>query len=390
MAVKVSVIIVTYNHERYIAEALDSFLTQEARFDYEIVVSEDCSTDATRCIVEDYAARFPGRIRVCLSERNLNTNTVSTRAIDAARGEYLAFLDGDDHATSPRKLQVQADFLDANPGFAMCYHNAEIVDEHGMPTGRRHVKPDSPKLDGLASILAANPVPGSSPMIRRSAVARLPDWFENAPFGDWPLYIVAAQSGRIGYIDEALSAYRIHPGGFWAGNSRSQQHGALLDWYDYLIAHMPEHAGQLGRRREAWRTAAWYVADLGPDFLALYDRGTRWADRLCTPELRLKLTPRSGMDGLRLRLANLDAERAAGNRIEVEVGAASETVRDLAPGQEFELRFPGPFPAGEPVWMHVRSAAVVKAPPEGTGAARRTGFRLDEVAPLHGTPPRPD
>lgn len=390
--VKVTVILVTYNHERFVARALDSLLSQQTGFDYEIVVSEDCSTDATRAIVRGYAERFPDRMRLCLSERNLNSNYVTTRAIEAARGEYLAFIDGDDYAISPRKLQVQSDFLDANPQFAMCYHNAEIVDEHDKATGRLHVKPSSPKLDGLPSILAANPVPGPSPMIRRSAVERLPDWFENAPFGDWPLYILAARSGRIGYIDETLSAYRVHPGGFWAGTSRSQQYGALLDWYDYLIRHMPqEHSQQLARRREAWRTSDWYVADLGPEFLALYDRGVRWPDRFCSPELRLKLTPANGMDGLRLRLANLDVARAAGNRIEVEVGGASEAAAGLAPGQEVELGFSRPFPAGEPVWISVRSATAIKAPEEGReGSERRIGFRLDEVAPVHETRPRRD
>ena len=80
---KVSVVVTTYNHERYIAQALDSVLAQETRFPYEILITEDCSTDGTRAIVTEYAARYPDRIRLCLSERNL----CSTRSLRERSGQ---------------------------------------------------------------------------------------------------------------------------------------------------------------------------------------------------------------------------------------------------------------------------------------------------------------
>src|SRR5215470_14963294 len=85
----VSVILVTYNHERYIVQALDSVLSQEAPFEFEVLVSEDCSRDRTREIVLHYSRLYPHRIRLFLSERNLNTNEVTLRALRAARGTYV-------------------------------------------------------------------------------------------------------------------------------------------------------------------------------------------------------------------------------------------------------------------------------------------------------------
>ena len=99
---KVSVLVMTYNHERFVAQALDSALMQEVAFDWEILVSEDCSTDRTREIVVEYARRHSDRIRLLLSERNVRSNYVVRRGIEAARGTYVALLDGDDFWTSPQ------------------------------------------------------------------------------------------------------------------------------------------------------------------------------------------------------------------------------------------------------------------------------------------------
>src|SRR5687767_3231308 len=130
-AIRVSVLLVTYNHERYIAQALDSALAQEALFGFEVLVSEDRSTDRTREILLDYQRRHPDRIRLLLSEQNLCTNEVTTRAIAAAQGEYVASLDGDDWWSATDKLRRQVEFLDAHPECALCFHDVDVVYENG-------------------------------------------------------------------------------------------------------------------------------------------------------------------------------------------------------------------------------------------------------------------
>ena len=104
---KATVLLVTYNHSAYIRQAVESVLAQEADFEWEVLITEDCSTDGTREIVQEYADRHPERIRLLLSKLNQNDNEVVSRGIDAARGTYLALLDGDDYWLGPRKLELQ-------------------------------------------------------------------------------------------------------------------------------------------------------------------------------------------------------------------------------------------------------------------------------------------
>ena len=125
--IKVSVLVMTYNHIDFIAQALDSVLEQQVCFDYEILISEDCSIDGTREVVLAYQRRFPQKIRLLLSGQNMRSNEIVVRGINAAKGQYIALLDGDDYWISPNKLQSQVDFLDSNPECSMCFHNAKVL-----------------------------------------------------------------------------------------------------------------------------------------------------------------------------------------------------------------------------------------------------------------------
>src|SRR5712671_1493255 len=126
---KLSIVMVTYNHERFIAQALSSVLAQRTNFDFEIIVAEDCSTDGTRAILMDFVRRYPGRILPLLRERNLGMVQNFREALMACRGEYVALLEGDDSWTREDKIQSQADFLDTHPDHAVCCARAQFVDE---------------------------------------------------------------------------------------------------------------------------------------------------------------------------------------------------------------------------------------------------------------------
>ena len=120
----VSVCMIAFNHERYIAQALDSVLKQETSFPVDIVVGEDCSRDSTRRILLDYAERHPGRIRPLLADRNrgMMANFLSTLA--ACRGRYVAVCEADDYWLDSGKLQKQVDYLESHPECAVSFHNA--------------------------------------------------------------------------------------------------------------------------------------------------------------------------------------------------------------------------------------------------------------------------
>jgi glycosyltransferase involved in cell wall biosynthesis len=210
---KVSVLIITYNHERFIAQALESVLMQNVDFSFEIVIGEDKSPDGTLKVVEKYQRQHPDKIRLIARERNLGSgNFVATYA--ACRGRYVAILEGDDYWTSSEKLQIQAQALDTHADWVLCFHGAQVVYDDGrepqymFPPGRREVF-------SLDDLLRANFIPTCSAMLRNRVVVDFPPWYASLAMGDWPFFILLAQHGQLGYLDRVMGAYRVHSGGIW-------------------------------------------------------------------------------------------------------------------------------------------------------------------------------
>jgi glycosyltransferase involved in cell wall biosynthesis len=210
---------ITYNHERFIAQAIESVLMQKVNFDYEIIIGEDHSTDKTRAIVIDYQQRFPERIKTLLPSSNLGAFRNFWPCLCTARGEYVIVLEGDDYWITMDKLQKQVDILDAYPNIAVCFHNAlEFYDDKQKETYL--YCPDNLKtISKLEDLFEVNFVPTCSALFRNRQIKRLPDWFGTVVAGDWSLHILNAQAGDLYYINEAMCAHRIHAGGFWHGQS---------------------------------------------------------------------------------------------------------------------------------------------------------------------------
>src|ERR1700730_11718775 len=104
---KLSVAMITYNHEQFIGQAIESVLAQKVNFEYELVIGEDCSTDGTRAVILDFHRRYPDRIVPLLRERNLGGQKILLGTLAACRGKYLALLEGDDYWICTDKLQRQ-------------------------------------------------------------------------------------------------------------------------------------------------------------------------------------------------------------------------------------------------------------------------------------------
>ncbi|MBK2257743.1 glycosyltransferase family 2 protein [Francisella philomiragia] len=128
--VLLSIICVAYNHERYIEQALDSFLIQETNFAFEIVINDDCSTDNTARIIKAYQDKYPKIIKPIYQKENCfqkNINFMKEIFIPVIQGVYIALCEGDDYWTDSYKLQKQVDFLEANPEFMGCSHNTRYL-----------------------------------------------------------------------------------------------------------------------------------------------------------------------------------------------------------------------------------------------------------------------
>lgn len=127
--IMISVLMPVYNHEKYLAHAIDSVLMQNVDFQYEIIIGEDCSTDKSRDIIMKYWHDNPGIIIPIIHSKNLGANNNVRSMYEIARGKYVAFLEGDDYWTSPYKLQTQIDFLEKHSDYSACYHSVKIIDE---------------------------------------------------------------------------------------------------------------------------------------------------------------------------------------------------------------------------------------------------------------------
>lgn len=217
--IKVSVCVVTYNHEKFVAKMLDSILMQQTTFDFEIIVGDDLSKDNTRAILTDYQQRFPDKIRLLLHPKNLGLNgkfnALATFA--AAKGEYVAQFDGDDYLLVPDKLQKQVDMMDANPHYSACFHNARVVydDNAAPPHLVNWINKKEFTVDDLIGEDELCFIATSSLMFRREDFAKNPDpeWTNRSTSGDIPRNIMLATRGPIGYIDEVMSVYRKQRGG---------------------------------------------------------------------------------------------------------------------------------------------------------------------------------
>ncbi len=212
---KLSVMMITYNHERFIAQAIESVLAQRVTFDYEIVIGEDCSTDATRAIIMDFHHRFPGRIVPLLRNQNIGAMRNFEATLLTCRGQYLALLEGDDYWTSREKLVRQVNFLDTHPGSSMCCHRVQVLDETGL--AKTDVFPS--RRAGpytIEDLLKGNFVMTCSAVLRRDLVPVLPPWFRKMKLGDWPMFALAARHGTIELMDEVMAVYRVHAGGSWS------------------------------------------------------------------------------------------------------------------------------------------------------------------------------
>ena len=211
---KVSVSLITYNHERYIAACLDSVINQHVDFDYEIIVADDCSSDHTAEIVQAYALKYPNLIKPILRKANLGLvrNAIST--IEACSGEYIALMEGDDFWIYNNKLQIQADYLDNNADCAFCFTNNytfldELPDKMNLFFTNENKPPNKFDLDFFIGHNTI--IPNNTKMFRREVQpASFPDWYYTCLNWDWVLHIMQSLQGKMGYIDIATLAYRRH------------------------------------------------------------------------------------------------------------------------------------------------------------------------------------
>lgn len=211
----VSISCTTYNHEKYIEDALKSFLMQKTNFEFEILIHDDASNDNTGEIIRQYQKKYPKIIKPILQKENQLSKGVKrlyyTFNHTRAKGKYIALCEGDDYWTDPYKLQKQVDYMEKHPECSMCFHAAEIVTENGERTNNViRLYTESRKLPQDKMFYGAGKTNATaSIMYKKELMDDPPSWYFDAPVGDTPLALILSSIGQVYYIDRFMSAYRV-------------------------------------------------------------------------------------------------------------------------------------------------------------------------------------
>ncbi|OBK19907.1 glycosyltransferase [Mycobacterium asiaticum] len=260
---KVSIVSVTYNHESYIRDALDSFVAQQTDFPVEVVIADDASTDSTPKIIQEYADRHPDLFRPILRSENIGVLANFTDALSAARGEYLALCEGDDYWTDPLKLAKQVAYLDQHPETTVCFHPVRVSHEDGR-VGDVEFPPKAWWHDfSVNALIARNFIQTNSVVYRR--LAR----YDDIPAGimplDWYLHVRHAIGGGIAMLPETMAVYRRHPQGIWylADTDRSKfwavQGRSVIGTLDAMLGLFP---GDDVREQIVGEVCAWALREI--------------------------------------------------------------------------------------------------------------------------------
>jgi len=219
---KISICIITYGHENYILQAIEGVLMQKCDFEIELVIANDCSPDSTHTIIQNIISNHPKKssIKYFNHEVNLGMMPNFIFAIQQCSGKYIALCEGDDYWTDPLKLQKQVDFLEANPGYVLCFHEVNILKPDGEITEDfiTKVPEDYESLETLAKL--GNYIHTPS-VVFRNIIHDFPFEFKYTPIGDYFLYLMLAENGKLKFLEEKMAVYRYGVGIF-SGTSKFQ------------------------------------------------------------------------------------------------------------------------------------------------------------------------
>lgn len=218
-----SIVCITYNHERFIRDCLEGFVMQKTDFPFEILINDDASTDKTADIIREYEAKYPDLFRcVYQTENQWGKKSVWTDILfPMVQGKYVALCEGDDYWTDPLKLQKQVDFLDVHSDFSVCFHPVTVhFDDNSEPDKifpnekERFYKTELT----LTDLLDHNFIQTNSVVYRwrfhHDPLALMPN--DILP-GDWFLHLLHAQTGKIAFLPDVMAVYRRNQGGIWRG-----------------------------------------------------------------------------------------------------------------------------------------------------------------------------
>ena len=223
--IMVSICCLAYNHEKYIRDALESFLNQKTDFRYEVLIHDDASTDNTVKIIKEYEKKYPDIIRPIYQKENQHSKGVKISATiqyPRARGKYIAMCEGDDFWLDSSKLQKQVDYLENNPNCSLIVHASKNVTVNKEDIGINKAFEQECDVSTEEIINGGGALFATNSMIFKTEFTKtFPSFYLNAHIGDYPLTIYLSLCGKVHYIPDIMSAYRQGVPGSWSEKERN-------------------------------------------------------------------------------------------------------------------------------------------------------------------------
>ena len=220
----VSVIMITYGHEKYIEEAIRGIFLQKTNFPLELIISNDKSPDSTDEIVKNIIKSAPENISVNYIQHpeNIGMHHNFTSALRTAQGKYIAVCEGDDYWTDENKLKKQIDFLEKNEDFTLTFHNVFIRNCETLRADLDYEKRLSSKDVYTIDDLSRGNFIHTLSAVFRNIKIEFPEWYFSSFLGDYPIWMWLSKKGKIKYFPEKMGVYRENVG-VWSGKSQEER-----------------------------------------------------------------------------------------------------------------------------------------------------------------------
>ena len=233
-----SVCLITYNHSKYIKDAIEGVLMQKVNFSWELIIADDFSTDGTREIVLEYKDKYPEFIKLILQEKNVGPAQNWVDLITFPISKYIAYLEGDDYWINPAKLQMQVDFLESNPAFSLCFHDAIILWDDKTQPPELFCDINQKQISTISDVVQNWFIPSVSLVFRQEYIIYLPNWIMKVYNGDYALHLLLADKGNIYYFNKIMAVYRKNNNALSGGIGKNSMYvnneiKQLLNYFDY-------------------------------------------------------------------------------------------------------------------------------------------------------------
>lgn len=207
---------ITYNHELYIKDALLGVLAQTSNFEIELIVADDCSTDKTESVVREIINTHPQSNIIKYTRHATNKGMMPNFiwALEHCKGEYIALCEGDDYWTDPYKLQKQIDFLEANPDYVICFHPVKLL-ERDDTINDDYLTSIPQTYETIEALAQYGNYIHTPSVVFTNILQTFPEQFSQTPVGDYFIYMLLAQHGKIGKLNDTMAVYR-HQTGIWS------------------------------------------------------------------------------------------------------------------------------------------------------------------------------